>query len=102
MGNSGEPNSELIFGTTTDYKSFNLDIDQATPQQQQICTNFFELVGGHATVNILNSAHDFQDCTYIVVLGVETDAVDVDYSALSNINKGKINSFANLLKSLAQ
>jgi hypothetical protein len=102
MGNSGEPNSELVFGTTADYKLFNLDIDQATPQQQQICTNFFELVGGHATVNILNSAHDFQDCTYIVVLGVEIDVVDVDYSALSNINKGKINAFANLLKSLAE
>ena len=102
MGNSGEPNSELVFGTTADYKLFNLDLDQATPAQHEICANFFALVGGHATVNILNSAHDFQDCTYIVVSGVETDVVDVDYTSLSNINKGKINAFANLLKSLAQ
>jgi hypothetical protein len=102
MGNSGEPNAELVFGMTTDYKSFNLDIDQATPEQQKICTDFFELVGGHAAVSILNSAHNFEDCNYVVVSGVETDAVDVDYSTLSNINKGKINAFANLLTSLAQ
>jgi hypothetical protein len=102
MGNSGEPNSELVFGTTADYKLFNLDLDQATPAQQEICANFFALVGGHATVTILNSAHNFQDCNYIVVSGVETDVVDVDYSSLSNINKGKINAFANLLVSIAQ
>jgi len=102
MGNSGEPESELVFGTTIDYKSFNLDIDQATPAQQQICTNFFALVGGHGAVTIINSAHEFIDCNYIVVAGVVDDTAEVDYSALSNINKGKINAFANLLTSLAQ
>ena len=102
MGNSAPATTEAVFGSTTDYKSFNLDIDQATPEQQKICTDFFGLVGGHATVNILNSNHDFNDCSYIVVLGVETDIVDVDYTSLSNINKGKINAFANLLVSIAQ
>jgi hypothetical protein len=102
MGNSGEPNSELVFGTTIDYKPFNLDIDQATPEQQKICADFFALVGGHAAVTIINSAHEFIDCNYIVVSGVETDVVDVDYTSLSNINKGKINAFANLLVSIAQ
>lgn len=102
MGNSGEPNSELAFGTTIDYKPFNLDIDQATPEQQKICTDFFALVGGHAAVTIINSAHEFIDCNYIVVSGVVDDVVEVNYSALSNINKGKINAFANLLVSIAQ
>ena len=102
MGNTGDLNNELVFGSTNDYKGFNLDLDQATPEQQEICANFFALVGGHVTVNILNSAHDFEDCAYVVVSGVETDVVDVDYSSLSNINKGRINAFANLLKSLAQ
>ena len=102
MGNTGILNKEIVFGSTQDYKPFNLDLDQATPAQQQICANFFALVGGHATVNILNSAHNFEDCNYVVASGVESDVVDVDYSALSNINKGKINAFANLLISLAQ
>ena len=102
MGNTGDLNNELVFGSTNDYKGFNLDLDQATPAQQEICANFFALVGGHATVNILNSAHDFEDCAYVVVSGVETDVVDVDYSSLSNVNKGKINAFANLLKEIAQ
>lgn len=102
MGNTGDLNNELVFGTTEDYKSFSLDLDQAKPEEQEICANFFALVGGHATVNILNSSHDFQDCNYVVVSGVETDVVDVDYSSLSNANKGKINAFANLLKEIAQ
>ena len=102
MGNSGEPNSELTFGTTIDYKPFNLDIDEATPEQQKICTDFFALVGGHAAVTIINSTHEFIDCNYIVVSGVVDDVVEVDYSSLSNINKGKINAFANLLVSIAQ
>lgn len=102
MGNTGNLGNELVFGTTEDYKSFYLDLDQATPDQQEICANFFALVGGHATVNIINSAHNFQDCNYVVVSGVATDIADVDYSSLSNINKGKINAFANLLVSIAQ
>ena len=102
MGNTGDLNNEIVFGSTQDYKPFNLDLDQAPADQQEICANFFALVGGHATVNILNSAHNFEDCNYVVASGVETDIVDVDYSALSNINKGKINAFANLLTLLAQ
>lgn len=102
MGNTGDLGNELVFGSTADYKSFSLNLDQATSDQQQICANFFALVGGHVTVNILNSAHDFEDCNYVVVSGVETDVVEVDYSSLSNVNKGKINAFANLLKSIAQ
>jgi len=105
MGNSGDAMTEAVFGAfgaTENYKSFSIDLDQAPAPQQEICANFFALVGGHVTVNILNSAHNFEDCNYVVVSGVETDVVDVDYSALSNINKGKINAFANLLVSIAQ
>ena len=102
MGNSAPETTEAVFGHTVDFKMFNLNLDQATPEEQEVCANFFALVGGHATVTILNSAHDFEDVNYIVVSGVETDVVEVDYSTLSNTNKGKINAFANLLKSIAQ
>ena len=102
MGNSGDIMTEAVFGTTEDFKPFYLDIDQAPAPQQEICANFFALVGGYVTVNILNSAHNFEDCNYVVVSGVETDVVDVDYSALSNINKGKINAFANLINEIAK
>ena len=102
MSNSAPATTEAVFGATEDYKSFNLNLDQATAEQQKICADFFALVGGHATVNILNSAHDFQDCNYVVVSGVETDIVDVDYSTLTTAKKGKINAFANLLVSIAQ
>lgn len=100
MGNSGELNAEVTFGTTIDYKPFSLDIDQATPAQQKICADFFALVGGHATVTIINSAHEFIDCNYIVASGVETDVVDVDYNSLSNDDKIKIDEFASLLNNI--
>lgn len=102
MSNSAPATTEAVFGETEDYKSYSLNLDQASPEDQKVCADFLALVGGHATVNILNSAHNFQDCNYVVVSGVETDIVDVDYTALSNINKGKINAFANLLVSIAQ
>lgn len=101
MGNSGSAGTEAVFGSTADYKSFSLNLDQASAEDQKICSDFFALVGGHTTVNILNSTHDFEDCNYVVVSGVEIDIVEIDYSTLSNINKGKINAFANLLKSIA-
>jgi hypothetical protein len=101
MGNSSPATTEAVFGTT-DFKSFYLDLDQATADQQKICADFFALVGGHASINIINSNHEFDDCNYVVVSGVEIDIVEVDYSSLSATKKGKINAFANLLKSLAQ
>jgi hypothetical protein len=101
MGNSTPATTEAVFGSV-DFKSFYLDLDQATPDQQKICADFFALVGGHASVNIINSQHDFDDCNYVVVNGIETDAVEVDYSSLTATKKGKINNFANLLKDLAQ
>lgn len=102
MGNSEPATTEAVFGITNEYKSFNLNLDQATPEQQQICATFFGFIGGHASINIINSAHSFIDCTYIVVSGVDEQFVEIDYAKLSNTNKGKINGFANLLKSIAQ
>ena len=101
MGNSTPATTEAVFGSV-DFKSFYLDLDQATPDQQKICTDFLALVGGHVMVNITNSSHDFDDCNYIVVNGIDEEIVEVDYSSLTATKKGKINNFANLLKSLAQ
>jgi len=100
MGNTGDLNNEIVFGATEDFKAFNLDLDYATPSQQQICVNFFVLVGGHSTVNILNSDHNFEDCNYVVVSGVETNVVDIDYSVLSITDKNIIDTFAELLQSI--
>ena len=102
MGNSAPATTEAVFGNTDDFKQFYLNLDQATPDQQKICADFFALVGGHSGINIINSQHNFEDCSYVVVSGVDTEVVDVDYSSLSTTNKGKINAFANLLKSIAQ
>lgn len=101
MGNSTPATTEAVFGNV-DFKSFYLDLDQATPDNQKICADFLALVGGHVMVNITNSPHDFDDCNYVVVNGIDAEIVEVDYSSLTATKKGKINNFANLLKSLAQ
>lgn len=101
ISNSTPATTEAVFGNV-DFKSFYLDLDQATPDQQKICSDFLALVGAHIMVNITNSPHDFDDCNYVVVTGSDGEIVEVDYSTLSTTNKGKINNFVNLLKSLAQ
>ncbi len=93
---------ESVLGQTEDFKRFFLNLETATPEQQKICANFLALVGGHATVEIINSAHDFNDVTFIAAGTVELDVVEVDYKSLTSANKGKINAFAELLKSIAE
>lgn len=100
--NSGDTGLETVFGKTQNGKSFSLNLDQATPEQQAICANFLNLVGAHSFVSILNSAHNFMILAYVVVSGADEEIVEIDYNKLSNTNKGKINAFANLLDSLAQ
>lgn len=100
--NSGDAGLETVFGKTQDGKSFSLDLDKATPEQQETCVSFLNLVGAHSFVNILNSAHNFMIVGYVIVSGADEETVDVDYATLSNIDKGKINAFANLLESIAQ
>lgn len=93
---------ESVLGQTEDFKRFFLNLETATAEQQKTCSNFLALVGGHATVNITNSAHDFNDVTFIAAGTVELDIVEVDYKSLTSANKGKINAFAELLKSIAE
>lgn len=102
ISNSGEGGLETVFGKTGDGKSFSLNLDQATPEQQQICINFLNLVGAHSFVSILNSTHNFMLIGYVIVSGADEETVEVDYATLSTTNKGKINAFANLLDSIAQ
>lgn len=101
MGNSTPATTEAVFGNT-ETNAFYLDLDQATEEQQKICADFLALVGGHVQVNIINSDHNFNDCNYVVVNGIDGEVVEVDYASLSTTKKGKINAFANLLISLAQ
>lgn len=93
---------EAISVGTEDFKRGFLNLETATPEQQKICANFLALVGGHATVEIINSAHDFTDVIFVAAGTIELDIVEVDYKSLTSANKGKINAFAELLKSIAE
>lgn len=101
MGNSTPATTKAVFGNV-DLKSFYLDLDQATTNQQNVCSEFFNLVGGHVMVNIINSQYNFDDCNYVLVDGIDGEIVEIDYAVLSTSDKQKINAFADLLKSLAE
>jgi len=101
MSNSEPATTKAVFGNT-EFKTFYLDLDQATASEQKTCADFLALVGGHITVNIINSNHDFDDCNYVLVNGMDGEIVEIDYSSLTTENKEKIDLFANMLKSLAQ
>lgn len=102
MANSGNGTAECVFGMTENSKPFNLNLDQATAEQQRICANFFELTEGHSLIDIINSSYEFNDCTYVVPSGVSLPILTIDYKSLSTTKKGKINAFANLLISIAE
>jgi hypothetical protein len=97
MSTSEIPNNELVFGMTSDFKNFNIVLKDATQQNQQICNDIFNLVGGHMTVVITNSPYNFEDVNYILNGSVGTDVVEVDYSSLSVSDKEKVDNFSNLL-----
>jgi len=96
-GNSTPSTTKSVFGMTGDYKMFNLDLNTATVEQQNICEDFFSLIGYHSSVNITNSGYNFEDCTYVLVDGVDSENSELDYLTLSNEEKEKINKFSNLL-----
>ena len=100
MGNSPRVGNGNIFGRTENGESFNFDLNNATLEQQNTCSNFLNVVGKHAGINIINSSYHFLDVNYVISEGVDTDLVEVDYSALSNSDKTKIDDFATLLNSL--
>lgn len=101
MANSTPATTKAVFGNV-DFKSFYLDLDQATTNDKNVCTEFFNLVGGHVLVNIINSQYNFDDCNYVLVDGIDEEIVEIDYSVLTTSDKQKINAFADLLKSLAE
>jgi hypothetical protein len=101
MGNSFPATTKAVFGNV-DFKSFYLDLNEATTQQKAICSDFLNIVGGHFSINIINSNYNFDDCNYVLENGIDEEITEVDYSQLTTQDQNKINLFANLLKSLAQ
>ena len=96
-GNSTPSTTKSVFGMTYDCRMFNLDLNVATVEQQKIYEDFFSVIGYHSQVNIFNSGIDFEDCTYVLVDGVDSETTELDYLTLSNEEKEKINKFSNLL-----
>lgn len=101
MGNSFPATTKAVFGNV-DFKSFYLDLNEATAEQKTICSDFFNIVGGHFLVNIINSNYNFDDCNYVLESGIDEEITELDYSQLITKDKDKIDLFANLLKSLSQ
>ena len=102
MGNSVDLNTKFLFGSTHDFRPFNLDINLATDAQKNICDNFFSLVGGSVSINIINSPYDFNDFNYITNSGINIDINSLDYSVLSYNDKNIIDEMVNLINSLTE
>lgn len=88
---------ELISGQTSDYKRFTLELSAASVEEKSIANNFLNVVGGHATVNIDNAIHDFNDLIFVAETNIELDILDLDYTTLSADDKAKVDAFAELL-----
>lgn len=96
-GNSTPSTTKSVFGMTDDCRMFNLDLNVATAEQQKIYEDFFFVIGYHSSINIINSGYNFEDCSYVIVDGVDNEEIEIDYLSLTNEQKEKINIFASLL-----
>lgn len=88
---------ELVSGQTSDYKRFILELSVASIEEKAIVNDFLNVIGGHATVNIDNVEHDFNDLIFVAETNIELDILDLDYNTLSADDKAKVDAFAELL-----
>jgi hypothetical protein len=92
---------ETVSVGTIDFRRGFLRLETASLEYKTIYSDFLQIIGGHATVNIINSIHDFTDVLIVAELPIELDIVEIDYDTLSVDNKEKIDKFAELLNSIA-
>lgn len=93
---------ELVSVGTEDFKRGLLSLDDSSSDQKKIFNNFLSVVGCYATVNIINSEHNFTDVIVVANKTIELDIIDVDYSSLTPAKRAKIDAFAGLLLSIAE
>ncbi len=92
---------EIVSGQTSDYKIFIFDLEAATTEEVEVVNSFLNLVGGHATINIINAPHDFNDFIFVAQTNIELDIIEVDYSTLLPEEVEVVDAFANLAISKA-
>ncbi len=90
---------EAISFGTADFRRGFLNLDTSNAECKLIYSDFLQIIGGHATVNIINSLHNFTDVLISANRVIELDIMDIDYNLLSLEDKEKIDKFAELLNS---
>lgn len=97
VSNSENVDKNVVFGTTNDWKSFNLDLNQLSEENKQLYQDFLSIIGLFVTVIIENGPSVIEDCTFITPQEVDIDINQIDFESLDISQKDKIVNFCNLL-----
>ena len=88
-----------VNGSTADGKFFILDLNNASDNELDICSNFFTLIGDSYSVLIENYIENIALDYIASSLELDTLEKKLDYNTMDGITQEMINDFIELMKS---
>lgn len=86
-------NTYCIMGNTLDYSYF-IDLSVASIEDQQIVTDYINVIGKHSSANIENYPIDkFFEINIIITEETDLEIVTIDYASLTENDQAKVNLF---------
>lgn len=103
-GSNAPQTTQVVMGffrkADGELKNFFIDITSVEdPVKKAIYNNFFNFVGSHTTVELVNSPYEL-DCNHVTPNVVELNSMTIDYSTLAPEEKEKVDAAFAILESL--
>lgn len=99
QGKSSLVDFNQVNGSTADGKFFILDLNNASDNELDICSNFFAILGDSYSVLIENYPENIALDYISLSLVLETTEQKLDYNSMDGITQEMINDFVELMKS---
>jgi hypothetical protein len=99
QGKSSLVDFNQVNGSTADGGFFILDLNNASDNELDICSNFFALLGDSYSVLIENYPENIALDYISLSLVLETTEQKLDYNSMDGITQEMINDFVELMKS---
>ena len=77
-------------------KNINIDVMDLNISDKNIVDEFYQLIGKHSRVDIINSPYKYTSSNIIIDL-IDSNIVELNYSNLSNVDKLKLDNYMNFL-----
>lgn len=96
-GSNLPENTNVLLGDLPGF-DFNFEISNFKPEDKLAYDAFFNLVGNHSSVLIINSPYEMNAFRIIPESNIAADIVEYDYSTMSAKNKAIVDAGVQALK----